>query len=578
MKKSGASLIVYALEQIGVKFTFGIPGAQITEIYDALNSSSQIQPVLTTHEMSAAFMADAISRTTESIGTVVIVPAAGTTHAMSGIGEAYLDGIPMLVISGGIRQDTGKHYQLHQIDQSQLLSGIVKKSFLIKNHASIIPTVYEAYNLAISGTPGPVFIELPADIQFFEGEVEDLPKYIPNPKTFIPDPTKIEHAVKLLKEAKNPGIYAGWGAKECTDLLIQIAELLEAPVSTTLQGLSVFPADHPLHTGMGFGAFAVPAAEKAFANCDCLLTIGARFSELATGSYSLPVPKRLIHIDINPEVFNKNYPAEIAITGDASTVLGLILKALKESKDLPQRDRTALRGLIKEEKEKFQQEWTKDINPERVSPGHFFKTLRKKLEKDAFVVVDDGNHTFLTEEQFPIYKSKHFISPTDFNAMGYCVPAAIATKLSHPDKQVVGIVGDGAFLMTGLEMVTASSLNLGILYFYFNDGELAQISQFQEKTLRRKTCTVLGNFHAKGVAEATGVVYLQMKNDTEIEKVLDEALKIIASGKSVIIDVNIDYSKKTRFTKGIVKSNIRRLGLKEKIRVLGRTTKRAIFG
>jgi acetolactate synthase-1/2/3 large subunit len=157
MKRTGASLVVYALEQIGVHYTFGIPGVHNTEIYDELNSSDQITPILDTHEAGAAFMADGLSRTTHQIGTLVIVPAAGLTHAMSGIGEAYLDGVPLLIISGGTRRDSGRHYQLHQIDQGRILDGIIKRYFLIEEHTAIIPTIYEAYQTAITGEPGPVF-------------------------------------------------------------------------------------------------------------------------------------------------------------------------------------------------------------------------------------------------------------------------------------------------------------------------------------------------------------------------------------------------------------------------------------
>ena len=159
MKKTGAYLVTYALEQIGVQYTFGIPGVHVTELYDELNKSKQIQPILVTHEGWGAFMADAISRTTDTIGTLVIVPAAGMTHALSGIGEAYLDGIPMLIISGGIRRDLDKSFQLHFLDQEKVLDGIVKKYYLIQKHEEIIPTIFEAYKIAKSGKPGPVFVE-----------------------------------------------------------------------------------------------------------------------------------------------------------------------------------------------------------------------------------------------------------------------------------------------------------------------------------------------------------------------------------------------------------------------------------
>lgn len=260
MKKTGSFLTVYALEQIGVKYTFGIPGVHNTEIYDELNNSSIIEPVLVTHEGGASFMADGISRTTDSIGTVVIVPAAGTTHAMSGIGEAFLDGIPMMVISGGTRRDTGKHYQLHQLDLGELVGAIVKQYYLVEKHEDIIPTIYKAYEMAISGEPGPVFIEIPVELQLFRGEVDGLPEYHPVQAEKTWSDEQIKEAARLLNEAKKPGIYVGWGGLGSLEELEKLAERLNAPVSTTFSGLSAFRAIHPMHTGVGFGASALPAA------------------------------------------------------------------------------------------------------------------------------------------------------------------------------------------------------------------------------------------------------------------------------------------------------------------------------
>ena len=181
MKKTGAALARFALEQLGVSHTFGIPGVHNTELYDELNASPHIQPVLVAHECGAAFMADAFSRTGQRIGTLVIVPAAGVTHAASGIGEAGLDGIPMLIISGGIHSENGRQYQLHDIDQHALLKPITKATFRILSHAEVIPTLYEAYRIATGGEPGPVFVELPYNIGNFLGEVEDMPLFQPAP-------------------------------------------------------------------------------------------------------------------------------------------------------------------------------------------------------------------------------------------------------------------------------------------------------------------------------------------------------------------------------------------------------------
>lgn len=608
MKRTGAWLAVYALEQLGITHTFGIPGVHNTEMYDELNKSDKITPVLVTHECGGAFMADAVSRTGNSVGTLVIVPAAGATHAMSGIAEAFLDGIPMLVISGGIRRDTGKSYQLHDIDQVALMRNITKGAWLVEHHRDIVPVLFEAYQTAVNGVPGPVFVEIPVNLQLFRGEVGTLPGFTPKNVISDPDPSLIDDAVRMLRAARKPGLFLGWGARDATADAVAIAEHLNAPVCTTLQGLSVFPGNHPLYTGMGFGPHAVPAAEEAFRDCDVLLAVGTRFSEIPTGSFGMPVPENLIHIDIDPNVFSKNYPAKTAITADAGLALMALKKGLQDTAadlsppqtpaskkaepslqtkpaplkkahmDLSKDQSGDVREVIRRARESYFQEWVDASVDGRVNPALFFRELRRQLPDDAIVALDDGNHTFLAAELFPVHRSKHLICPTDFNCMGYCVPAAIGARLANPGKQVVGIAGDGAFLMTGNELITATMNQLGVTIFVFNDGELSQISQGQEIPYNRKTCTVLGEFRPEGIALATGAAFFPMNTNSDIERTITDALAMAATGRPVVVDVRIDYTKRTRFTKGVVKTNLNRFPLAEKTRFIGRALWRKMFG
>jgi len=581
MRKTGAQLLRYALEQVGVRFTFGIPGVHTTELYDELNASGHITPVLVTHEGGGAFMADAISRTTDAPGTLLVVPAAGLTHAASGIAEAFLDGIPMLVISGGIRTDSGHRYQLHDIDQSALMKPITKAQFRILRHQDVVPTLFEAVRIAYDGEPGPVYVEMPLNIAAFAGEVEgELPVFRPAAAPSLPPEVlaAVSSAVELLKRAKRPGIFAGWGARFCEEQLTALAELLNAPVSTTLQGLSVFPGNHPLFAGFSFGPHAVPAAAHAFQDCDCLIAIGTRFAEIPTGSYGLKVPENLIHIDINPAVFDANYPAKVKLPGDARTVVKALLAALQTAGFSSAVDGVALQAQLRRDKLAYHDEWFGHDSGHRVNPARFFSRLRHVLADDAIVVADDGNHTFLTAELLPMHRSRHFLSPSDFNCMGYCVPATIGAKLAHPDKQVVGIVGDGAFLMTCMELVTAATNELGVVQFVFNDGELSQISQAQEIPYNRKVCSVLGAVDFAGVAQATGCEYRLMAGNGDIGPVLDEAMKLAAQGKPVVVDVRVDYSKRTRFTKGIVATNLKRFDTRTQLRFVGRAVWRRVTG
>jgi acetolactate synthase-1/2/3 large subunit len=576
-RKSGAWLARYALEQLPISHTFGIPGVHTTELYDELSQSEKIRPVLVTHEVCGAFAADAISRTSDGkIGCLVIVPAAGVTHAMSGIGECYLDGIPLLVITGGPRTDVNFGYQLHEIDQQRLVDGIVKQSWKVKAHKEIVPTIFQAYRTAVRGVPGPVLVEIPVNIQLFSESVEDVPAFVPDPQAPLNLDRELDEAVRLLCGARSPGLFVGWGAVDVADSVQRIAELLGAPVSTTLQGLSAFPGNHPLHTGMGFSRAAVPAAENAFANCDCLLAIGVSFSEIPTGSFGCPVPENLIHIDVSPQAIGRNFPAKVGLPGDSRVIVPELLTRLrpKVADQIPRRNEIEAR--IAKHKKSYRDEWHEHRN-DRVNPALFFEALRDKLSDEAIMTVDDGNHTFLAAELFEVRGPRTFVSPTDFNSMGYAVPAAIGAKLASPGRQVVSIVGDGAFLMTGMETITAATLGLGIAYFVFDDGELSQISQGQEIPYNRKSCTTLGKLRLKGIADATGAAYVAIDNNEQIETRIAQAMAAAPDGP-VIVDVRIDYSKRTRFTQGVVKTALQRFPLRDRLRFVSRALIRRITG
>ena len=577
-KKTGAYLVRYALEQLPVSHTFGIPGVHNTEIYDELNKSESIHPVLVTHEGGAAFMADAMSRTGNGrIGALVIVPAAGMTHAMSGIGEAYLDGIPMLIISGGTRTDVELGYQLHELDQVAIVRGLTKGAWKVQRHEDIVSTIFEAYRIAVTGCPGPVFVEIPVNLQLFNGPIGPQPVFeAPEPGP-APTDEAVASAAKLLLEAQHPAIFAGWGSVDVSQQVQELAELLGAPVATTLQGQSAFPANHPLHTGMGFSRASVPASENAFKGCDCLLAVGLRFGEIPTGSFGCEVPENLIHIDIDPEVLDRNFPAKVPIAADARLAIPALLEAVRAAAPDHAERRKALEVQIEADKKAYFDEWAAHLN-ERVNPALFFAELRRQLDDESLLVVDDGNHTFLASELFETRRPRAFVSPTDFNCMGYAVPAAIGAKLANPNKTVAAIVGDGAFLMTGMELLTATTQGAGLACFVFYDGELSQISQGQEIPYNRKTCTVLGEVKLEGVAMATGAHYVPIRNNDGIAAGIKEALAAAARGQPVVVDVRIDYSKRTRFTKGVVKTNLKRFPLGEKVRFVGRALMRKVTG
>ena len=577
MKKSGAFLVRYALEQLGVRFTFGIPGVHTTEIYDELATSQLIRPLLVTHEAGAAFMADAVSRTSDSIGTLAVVPAAGLTHAMSGIGEAFLDGIPMLVISGGIRTDTGRAYQLHQMDQQALVAPVTKAQFKCLSQADIVPTLFEAHRVATTGEPGPVYVEVPVNIQMMKGNAGEWSAPFHMGPAELPAVQDIEAAAELLAGAGKAGIFAGWGSRGARESLLSIAEMLGAPVATSLQGLSVFPHDHPLHTGMGFGPASVPAAENAFSDIDVMLAVGVRFGEIATGSYGARPPQDLVHIDINPAVMSANFEASVELVGDASQVMPELAKALRRRLQKA-KDYSVLAARISSDKDKYTQQWLDHDSGARVNPGHFFGSLDSAVPDDVILVADDGNHTFLTAELMPMRGVRSFISPTDFNCMGYCVPATVGARLANPGRVVCGIVGDGGLIMTGFEALTAVANDLGMVWFVFADGELSQIAQMQETTMNRKTCTILPPLDIADFARSVGAAFVAIDSNEDIGQGISESLSLAVENKAVFVRVNIDYSKRTRFTSGAVKTNFASFDRPTKLRLAGRALFRKFSG
>ncbi|HEY5559275.1 MAG TPA: thiamine pyrophosphate-binding protein [Steroidobacteraceae bacterium] len=578
MHRTAASLARHALEQLGIRHTFGIPGVHNTELYDQVAASGSITPVLVAHECGGAFMADAVSRTGAGTGVLLIVPAAGVTHAASGIGEAFLDGIPMLVIAGGIRRDLGRAYQLHDMDQHALLAPITKGRWRVDRHADVVPVIYEAFRVATEGEPGPVFVEIPVNLQLVPGDAGEIPGFS---RSAAPvhraTAAGLARAAALLQAAGRPGIFCGWGAVDATRELQSLAETLGAPVATTLQGLSAFPANHPLHAGFALGPAAVPASENSFRDCDCLLAVGTRFAEIPTGSYGYRPPANLIHVDINPRVFGANYPAAVALEGDARAVLKELCESLGAVPAGPARAKQVA-ARIAADKRSYRDEWLSHDPKGRVHPLRFFDALRQRLPDDGIVVADDGNHTFLVAELMPIHSPRSYFSPSDFNSMGYCIPAVIGAKLARPDRAVVGIVGDGAVRMTGLEMATAVAQKAGVVWFVFNDGELAQIAQAQETPYNRKTCTVLPELDLEGLARANRVGFRLMRNDGDIDRVMGDALAAAGQGEPVLVDVRIDYSKRTRFTEGVIRTNLKRFGIADQARLVGRALWRRVTG
>jgi acetolactate synthase-1/2/3 large subunit len=544
MKKvRGSQAIVQALLAEGVRWTFGIPGTHNTELYDALDLSS-IEPVLVTSEHAAAFLADGLARSTGEVGVLALVPGAGVTHALSGIAEAWMDQVPLVVLATGIRSDTGASFQLHAIDQLAVLEPVTKAAWRATRAEDIYPTIRRAFQLARRSPRGPVAVEIPAELMLL---------------------------VQNLGEAERPALYLGVGAAGAGPALVELAQRLGAPVTTTIHGKGVFPESHPLWLWNGFGPQAPPFVRRIMDRSDCLLAVGCRFAEVATGSYGVTPPENLIHVDVDPSVFDRNYRAALAIRSDAGRFFNGLLDLIGG-----RRPWNELAEEIAAGQDDVRRRWTKSQSRDRVTPARLFDGLSRHARPGAVFTTDSGNGTFLAMEHLRLDGPGRFLGPIDFSCMGYAVPAAVGAALAAPEKDVVALAGDGALLMTGLELITASSRGIAPLVLVLRDGELGQIAQFQRIPLNRKTCTVLASYRVEDYARLVGARYLSIAVDADVDGVLEAALGLTRGGQAAVVEVAIDYSHLTYFTKGVVKTNFWRFPGRDRLRMLGRALARRL--
>lgn len=545
MNKSGSQLVRYALEQLNVQHTFGVLGAHNRDLYNTLNQSTSIKTHLVNQELSAAFMADAISRTTQnnSIGTMLITADAIISQ---GIAEAFISGVPLIIIAGS------SDHQNYGIDSQQLLQPLTKACFKITEYEEIVSTIFAAHKIAVSDKPGPVFIDIPIELQMQDDELnQPLPVHLHAANEIALDQEHIDHRAQQLLSAEHPAIYSGWKATSAQPELIALAEFLAAPVCNSLQGTSAFPAQHPLHAGL----VMTPSAKRALKDCDALLLIGTASHDGIDLAYAeADLPDNIIQLE----------PVAISALLRKLQELHATKNTNKEPNDNKDRA-TAVAKTIAKYKNEQQEDWLEHNSKGRVNPAVFFDALANATNNDAIVVTGHGNHRTLAAELLPINNPRGFICPTSFNAAGYCVPAVNAIKLANPNQQVVGIVGDGAMIINGLEALTAAREKLGTVYCLFNNS--------QPNTEKN-----LGHIHWDAFADALECGYFPIANNNGIDTILRRALETAAQGQPVIIDVSIDYSRKSYYAQSEEKAAQERLPSRDTLEIVKRAIVRKIMG
>ncbi len=533
-RMSGAEAIVETLKAEGARCVFGIPGAQENELWDAFKSRG-LDYLLCTHEFSAAVMADGFARATGQPGVLCVVPGPGVTNSLSGLGEALLDSVPVVAVVGDVaRGDKHRPFQVHDLPNAELLRPVTKGVFEVKHQAEIPEAVRKAYQLARAGEPGPAAVVVPYNFLTEKSQYNSPPLDDPG----LPlDEAACHRAIELLSGGR-VGIYAGMGCMDFGDPLAKVAEMLQAPVASSVSGKGVIDECHPLAVGWGYGPQGTVTAEQMFRNVDTVLAIGVRYSEVATGFYAIPKTRCLIHVDANPDNLGKSVHADVCVHADA----GVFLETLLEHGDELRRSCDAgLEPRIRTLKSAEAVCHSKVYTTCATDPMAFLLALRRCLADDALVYVDVTLTEHLAAEGFAVRKPRTYFNPTDNQAMGWSIPAALGGQKAFPGRQVATITGDGCMLMSAIEMSTAARACLPVKFFVLDDQAYHYMQVLQQAAYRRTTATVLARLDYEALARAMGLAYFEVKSNDDLEPVINGAL---AHNGPVLTRVATDYGKR----------------------------------
>jgi acetolactate synthase-1/2/3 large subunit len=566
---TGAAALTETLLQEGVCCVFGIPGAQQNELWDTFKSR-HLGYLLVTHEFSAATMADGYARSTGKPGVLCVVPGPGLTNAIGGIGEALLDSVPLVCIVGDVARGDKHHaFQVHDLPQVGLLRQVTKAVFEVQGAADIPLAVREAFRLAASGEPGPAGVVIPYNLlleahQYHSGPLGPLP---------VPfDEAAFHRALHLLSDRRlRVGIYAGYGCMDNADSLVCVAELLQAPVATSIAGKGVIPETHPLSVGWGYGPQGTHTAEQVFKHVDVVLAIGVRFSEVSTGFYSLPQSRHLIHVDINPNNLGRVMRTEVCVNADA----GLFLNTLQQHAD--QIRRPCDNRLVEQIRALHSEEARAHAEIHArcgADPMAFILALRRATVPEALVFVDVTCSQYWMTEAFTACGPRTFFNPTNNQAMGWSVPAAIGAQRVHPGRQVVTVTGDGCFLMSAVEISTAGRECLPVKFFVLDDQAYHYMQLLQMPAYLRTTATMLARLDYRALAQGLNVAYQEINTSDNLEACIRG---VLCQDGPVLVRVVTDYRRRPiRWIDAARNRFIRELSFEQKVRFLARIGSRAL--
>lgn len=534
MLLSGADIVIETLIEQGTKTVFGYPGGQVINLYDALyKREDRIHHVLTAHEQGACHAADGYARATGDVGVVIATSGPGATNLVTGIATAYLDSTPLVAITGNVPNALIGRDSFQEVDITGVTLPVTKHNFFVKDYTELADTIREAFRIAKSGRPGPVLVDIPKDVQIQMQEYEPVPvveKEAQRPVKL----RKIQAAADMIAQAVSPYIYIGGGVitADASEEVLALAEKIDAPVGSTLMGLSAIDNDNERFLGM-VGMHGHYPASVGQDEADLIIAIGARFSDRATGDVSKYAKgARIIHMDIDRAEIDKNISSDLGIGGDLKEALTALIEAVQPARHPAWNARLdALRAIGEEQLEVT-------LDPKELTPHSLIWEVARHTEADTPVVTDVGQHQMWTAQYYPFHKRRTFITSGGLGTMGFGMGAAIGAAQATGKKTVL-FTGDGSFGMNLNELATAVSQNTPLVIVIMNNNVLGMVRQWQnlffdkhysQTTLNRQTDFVK-------LAEAFGARGLRIMNRQELGPVMAEAF---AHTGPVVVDVAID--------------------------------------
>jgi acetolactate synthase-1/2/3 large subunit len=568
-KKTGARALVETLQAEGTACVFGIPGAQENELWDEMKSC-HLPYLLVTHEFSAACMADGAARATGHPGVLCIVPGPGITNALSGLGEALLDSVPLVCIAGDVAR--GKKYrpfQVHELPNATLLKPVCKAVFEVCEVGQIPLIVRQAFALAVQGEPGPVGVVVPWNLLIESHKFDSAPLAPPGAPF---DEAAFQHALALLSDRKlRVGIYAGMGCMDYSVPLTRAAEMLQAPVATSVSGKGVIDDCHPLAVGWGYGPQGTCTAETAFKHVDVVLAIGVKFCEVSTGFYCLPKHRHLIHVDACADNLGRVMKADVCVHADAGVFLTKLLEHADQVSRPCNRD---LAAKIQHSKDAEAACYARVYARCGIDVVAFQLALRRATCPDALVFTDVALAQHLSGVVFKVYRPRTYFNPVDNQAMGWSIPAALGAQRVLPDRQVVTITGDGCMLMSALELATAAREGLPVKFFILDNQAYYYMQLLQQQAYRRSTATILPRLDYAALAKGLGLRHVELNSPADLEAHLRGILSLPGP---VLVSVLADYGKRPiRWVNAVRARFTQELSPEQKARFLARMSRRML--